>query len=689
MAVDAERYRRARRFTEEEVRRRVANVTLSPTWLDDDRFWFERAGADPATVLVDCREGTVADLDHPPAPLDRPGRPDGLRSPDRRWELLRRDGNLLAVDLADGTERDLTLDAEPWWDYGGTPDTALTGVTLRRAGLPTPPVALWSADSTRVVTHRIDQRRVPPRYLIESAPPGGIAPALHEARVPFPADAERPSAQLVVLDVTDGGRTEVSGEPLPVNFYAPLELGWVWWGAGGTTVWFLREDRGARRLTLCRADTDTGAVHEVIVESSACYVETHPLLPWPSSVRMAPDDRTVVWPSERDGWRHLYLYDGRNGDLLRQLTSGEWVVRDVLRVDERWVWFTGLGREPGRDPYFRHLYRVALDGGEPELLTPEDADHAATLAPSGRYVLDTASTIAIAPVHRLRRSDGIHVADLATADLSGLEAEGWRRPERFVVTAADGQTQLYGALFFPSDFDPSDRYPVVDSIYPGPQLIRTPKSFTVDSTVGPDEWPGAWDAQALAELGFVTMTLDGRGTPLRSRELHLASYGRLGHHALDDHVAAIAALAGERPWMDRDRIGICGHSAGGAAAVRGVLEYPGVFKAAVAGSGVHDIRRYLAYWAEKYQGLPGTADLEEANNIDVAQRLERPVLLIHGELDDNVPPANSLALADALIRADKDVELVLIPGQNHNCAAHPYYIRRTWEFFVRHLMDSP
>ncbi len=158
-----------------------------------------------------------------------------------------------------------------------------------------------------------------------------------------------------------------------------------------------------------------------------------------------------------------------------------------------------------------------------------------------------------------------------------------------MVTAADGQTQLHGALFFPSDFDPSNRYPVVDSIYPGPQLIRTPKSFTVDSTVGPDEWPGAWDAQALAELGFVTMTLDGRGTPLRSRELHLASYGRLGHHALDDHVAAIAALAGERPWMDRDRIGICGHSAGGAAAVRGVLEYPGVFKAAVAGSGVHDI----------------------------------------------------------------------------------------------------
>jgi dipeptidyl aminopeptidase/acylaminoacyl peptidase len=403
---------------------------------------------------------------------------------------------------------------------------------------------------------------------------------------------------------------------------------------------------------------------------------------------MGPDDRVIVWPSERDGWRHLYLYDGRTGELQHQLTSGAWFVRDVLRVDDTWVWFTGLGREPGRDPYFRHLYRVALEGGRPELLTPEDADHASALGPSGRYVIDTASTIDTAPVHRLRSSDGSPVCELGVADLSGLEAEAWRPPERFVVTAADGHTQLYGALFFPSDFDPAARYPVIDSIYPGPQLIRTPKSFTVDSTSGPDQWPGAWDAQALAELGFVTMTLDGRGTPLRSRELHLASYGHLGSHALDDHVAALRELARTRPWMDGERVGITGHSAGGAAAVRALLEYPEVFKAGVSGSGVHDIRRYLAYWAEKYQGLPPDADYREASNIELAHRLDRPVLLIHGELDDNVPPANTLALADALIAADKDVELVVLPGQNHNCATHPYYIRRTWEFFVRHLVES-
>jgi dipeptidyl aminopeptidase/acylaminoacyl peptidase len=686
---EGERYRRARRFTEEEVRARVSDVALVPTWLDGDRFWFERRGRHPATVLVDCEAGTSVEVDDPPTTPEPPGRPDGLTAPDRRQELFRDRGDLVVRHLASGLQGALTIDAEPWWDYAGTPDTALTGVTLRRSGAPTPPVALWSSDSTRIVTHRIDQRRVPSRYLLESAPPGGPGPVLHEARVPFPGDSERPLADLVIFDITTGERTEIEGGPLPVEFYSPLELGRVWWGAGDTSVWFLAEDRGARRLALCRADAGTGAVHELIVESSPYYVETHPLLPWPSAVHLSPGDRWVVWPSERDGWRHLYLYDGSSGQLLRQLTGGTWFVRDVLRVDDQWVWFTGLGREQGRDPYFRHLYRVSLEGGEPELLTPEDADHASALAPSGRFVIDSASTIATAPIHRLRRTDGSHVLDLGVADLSGLEADGWRPPERFEVTAADGRTPLHGALFFPSDFDPSARYPLIDSIYPGPQLIRTPKSFTVDATAGPDEWPGAWDAQALAELGLVVMTLDGRGTPLRSREQHLASYGHLGRHALDDHVAAIEALARTRAWLDGERVGITGHSAGGAAAVRAVIEYPHVFKVAMSGSGVHDVRRYLAYWAEKYQGLPPDADYEEASNIELAHRVQGPILLIHGELDDNVHPANTLALADALIQADKDFELVILPGQNHNCATHPYYLRRTWEFFVRHLLESP
>ena len=688
----AERYRRACQFREPDVADLVTGVTLRPNWLDGDRFWFDQAGPPSTTVVVDPDGSTVGVADvaaqiDAGAPLPVPGR---LRSPDGTWDVLRRAGNVAVRPSGDpdGAVCSLTTDAEPWWDYAGTPDTSMTAVTLRRSGDPQTPVALWSPDSTRLLTHRIDQRRVREMDLVESAPAVGVAPVRHPLRVPLPGDDERPTAELVVFEVGSGNRLALDTGPLPVDYFSPLELGWVWWGADSGSVWYLTDERGARRLTLRVADLQTGTSRLVVDECSPQYVETHPLLPWPGSVRMVPGDRRLVWPSERDGWRHLYLYDAVTGSMVRQLTSGAWVVRDVLHVDDDWVWFTGLGREPGRDPYLRHLYRVALGGGEPELLTPEEADHAISFSPSGRHFVDTASTVATAPAHRLRRADGEHLRHLGDADLCALESRGWRPPEAFEIPAADGQTPLYGALFFPSDFDPAARYPVIDSIYPGPQLLRTPKSFTVDSTAGPDEWPGPWDAQALAELGFVVMTLDGRGTPLRSRRLHLASYGHLGRHTLDDHVSALRSLAATREWLDLDRIGIFGHSAGGAAAVRAVLDRPEVFKAAASGSGVHDLRRYLAYWAEKYQGLQPEADYLEASNIERAHLLERPLLLMHGELDDNVHPANTLALVDALVKADKDFELVILPGQNHNCATHPYYQRRVWAFFVRHLLGA-
>jgi dipeptidyl-peptidase-4 len=363
-------------------------------------------------------------------------------------------------------------------------------------------------------------------------------------------------------------------------------------------------------------------------------------------------------------------------------------VRDVLHVDDRWVWVTGLGREPGVDPYCRIVYRVALDGGESERLTGEAADHLAAFSPSGRVFVDIASTCATATVSRLRRADGELVLTLETADLSELEELGWRPPERFAVKAADGETDIHGALFLPSRFDPDASYPVIDSVYPGPQLIRTPIAFGVDSSLSSDEWPGQWSAQALAELGFVVVAVDPRGSTLRDRAFHHAGYGLLHEYRLDDHIAAIEALAAERPWMDLERVGITGHSGGGAASTRALIEHPEFFKAAAAGSGNHDLRRYLAYWGEKYQGYGPDADLAITSNIDQAHRLTRPLLLIHGDLDDNVHPSNTIALVDALIRADRDSELVIIPGLHHQCEVHPYYVRRVWDFFVRQLLGQ-
>jgi dipeptidyl-peptidase 4 len=555
----AEAYARAERVCEWNVRELVRNVYVLPRWLGDgERFWYERQHAGGTTVIeVDAAARSARELAAAPpedAPLE--GR---LRSPDGRLDLLGHDGNLFIAPAGGDDVRALTTDGHPDHGYGVEPGSSLVAVTNRVTEAAVPPVARWSPDSRRILTHRLDQRDVPELHLIQSVPAGGFRPVLHSYRMPFAGD-QLASAELVVIDAASGAVTGLATEPLLVEFLSPMQIGWTWWGADCNTIWFLREARGATRLALWAADADGRAAREMIVESSAGYVEPDPLLPWASAVRLVRGDTQIVWPSEQDGWRHLYLFDAATGELIRQLSSGEWLVRDVVHADDEWVWFTGLGREPDLDPYWRMLYRVRLDGGTPELLTREAADHEVSFSPSGRFFVDIASTAATAPVSRCRQADGALVLELETADLSELHRSGWRPPERFKVKAGDGRTDLYGAMFVPSDFDPGGSYPVIDSVYPGPQLIRTPIAFGVDSRRNYDEWPGQWGAQALAELGFIVIAVDPRGTPLRGRAFHQASTGRLHEYGLDDHIAAIRALAAERPWIDLDRVGIAGHS---------------------------------------------------------------------------------------------------------------------------------
>ncbi len=684
--LPAERYARAAALCEWKVRDRVRNVAVTPVWTADG-FWYERQLADGSEIVsVDTANGRIDVVPAPP-PASATPPPGVVRSPDGQFDLHGLDGNLFLSRAGGDPSRGLTSDGTPEDGYGLSPGSSMAAVTVQRSGVATAPVARWSPDSTRILTHRLDERHVPELHLIEAAPPEGFRPGYYSYRMPFPGDPVA-TAALIVIDATTGAQQPVDGDPLLAEFLSPLELGWAWWGARGDSVWFLREARGATRLALCVADPQTGASREVLAETSGSYVEPSPLVPWPSAVRLVREETQVVWPSERDGWRHLYLYDAASGEVIRQLTGGEWLVRDVVHADAEFVWFTALGREPELDPYLRVLYRVALDGGDPERLTPEPSDHAVTFSPGGGVFADTASTAATAPVSRLRRANGELVAELETADLSSLRDASWRPPERFAVTAADGVTEIHGALYVPSDFDPEQRYPVIDSMYPCPNVLRSQIAFAVDSALGPDAWPGQWSAQALAELGFVVLTIDGRGSPLRGRAFRDASTGRLHEYALDDHISAIRALGAARPWMDLERVGVSGHSGGAAAAVRAVIEHPDTFRAAAAGSGDHDLRRYIAYWAEKYQGYGPEVDYAPASNIDQAHRLEQPLLLLHGELDDNVHPSNTIALVDALVRADRDFELVIIPGANHACDTHPYYTRRVWDFFVRELLGA-
>ena len=696
------RYERAERFCEWNVRAVVRNVTITPHPIDGERFWYARQVADgpDEIVVVDPDRASTTVVNEPPT--TGPAVPAGhVRSPDGRRDLALVDGNLHLMPASDPTRtRPLTSGGDELDGWGTAPQSSTTWLDGHRAGLPTAPVAVWSPDGRRVLTHRLDQRQVPETPLVEMRPADGHRPRLWTYRMPFVGD-ELATAALVVIDVGDAVEgdtgegdtappivTPLDTAPLLVEFASPIELGWVWWSDDSSQIWFLREARGAKALELCVADAATGVVRSVLTESSDEYVEPHPLLPWPSSVRLLPGGTHLVWPSERTGWRHLSLVDIATGEVVRALTEGEWAVREVLAVDDDWVWFSACGREPGRDPYRRHVYRAPIAGGEPELLTPEDADHAVTMSPGGGFLIDTWSTIDTAPVTTLRRADGTSSLVLEVADLSALHDLGWRPPERFSALAADGVTELHGVLYLPTDFDPDRRYPVVDSWYPGPQLIRTPQCFTVDDDSGVDAWPGPWGAQAMAELGVVVVNIDGHGTPLRSRAFHHATYGRLQDHAIDDHLAVLDELATTRPWMDVGRLGAQGHSGGAAATVRAMLARPDRFHVGISGSGVHDLRRYVAYWGEKYHGLPAEVDYEAQSNESLADQLAGHLLLLHGELDDNVHPSNTLALYDAFVRADKDVDLVILGGESHPCWRHPFYVRRSWDHVVRHLLGE-
>jgi dipeptidyl-peptidase 4 len=395
----------------------------------------------------------------------------------------------------------------------------------------------------------------------------------------------------------------------------------------------------------------------------------------------------VIWFSERDNWGQLYLYDLQTGNLKNQITSGEGNVTQLLRVDEkqRLLIFQGVGREKGRDPYFTHLYRVGMDGKDLALLTPEDANHEIALPDTGDYFVDSYSKPDVPPVAVLQDLTGKLVITLEKADISKLLATGWKPPTPFTVKARDNQTDLYGLMFKPTNLDPSKKYPIVNHIYPGPQT----------GSVGSRSFSAArGDAQALAELGFVVVELDGMGTPWRSKKFHEAYYGDMGDNTLPDQVTGMKQLAQKYPWIDIDKAGIYGHSGGGYATAAAMFSYPDFFKVGISESGNHDNRVYEDDWGEKWQGLL-KRDSEDVDNYhnqanqNIAKYLKGKLLLAHGTLDANVPPNNTLLVVEALIKANKDFDLLMLPNQGHGYGNMSNYMtRRRWDYFVRHLLGA-
>lgn len=612
------------------------------------------------------------------ASLAATGKEPGIASPNGRLEAFIRGWNLWVRDLATGKETQLTFDGTK--DYGYATGNAGWLHSDR-------PVLNWSPDSSQIATYRQDQRNLSQMYLVRTLVG---QPALEEWPYPLPGDSHVFMIEPVVIVVASRKVVRLQLPPqqrlssLCDDISCKNDGHWddVQWAPDGKTLALVTTSRDRKHEWLRIADARTGAVRTAFEESVATYYRSGiDAVSW----RYLPAAGEAIWYSERSDWGNLYLYNVKTGALEHPITTGSGDVTEVLHVDRkaRTVWFNAVGRTAGLNPYYQQLWKASLDGGRATLLTPEPCDHIVSMSDDGRYFVDSCSTPSQPPVTTLRdANDGRVLATVARADISRLQAVGWQPPQLIVVKARDHRTDLYGLLFKPTHFDPHERYPVIDYVYPGPQI---------GSVARFDFEPSHHDSQSLAELGFIVVAIDGMGTPYRSAKFQRLWYGDMGDNTLPDQVAALKELGASDPWIDLTRIGIWGHSGGGNTTADAMFRYPGFFKVGWAESGNHDNRNYENDWGEMYQGLlvrgkDGKTNYDNQANELLASRLQGHLMLTYGTMDDNVPPESTLLVVQALIKADKTFDMIAIPNARHHYGyATPYITRRRWDYFVRYL----
>ncbi|MDR3700169.1 MAG: DPP IV N-terminal domain-containing protein [Candidatus Sulfopaludibacter sp.] len=550
----------------------------------------------------------------------------------------------------------------------------------------------WSRDSKKFALVRRDATKVEKLWVINSL--ANPRPTLETYRYAMPGDKEIPQSQIEIFDVASRDRKIVKAdaykdETLQIEVERPStrmreeheKTEPLWANPGSDKLYFTRMSRDLHRVDVCTVDTASGDVKPLIQERMNVYIETKPL-------RIINNGAELVWWSERDGWGHYYLYDS-NGTLKNQVTKGEFVAEDISYVDEkaRAMYLTASGREDGEDPYYMHYYRASLDGSGIKLLDPGDASHAAVAADSGHYFVDNSSRVNAAPVSILYDAQGAETMPLEKVDVTPLLEAGYKFPEPFKVKADDGITDLYGVMYKPFDFDPGKKYPIVEYVYPGPQTesvtqVFTPKSANI----------------ALANLGFIVIEVGNRGgNPHRSKWYHTFGYGNLRDYGLADKKHAVEQLAAKYPWIDIERVGITGHSGGGFMSTAALLIYPDFYKVAVSESGNHENNVYNNTWSEKHHGLKEVTDKDGKvsfqysidKNSEIAKNLKGHLLLSTGDIDNNVHPANTIRLMDALVKANKRFDFVMLPGQRHAYGPMAEYF--SWiraDYFCKYLLGD-
>ncbi|HYG24049.1 MAG TPA: DPP IV N-terminal domain-containing protein [Verrucomicrobiae bacterium] len=597
----------------------------------------------------------------------------GGRSPDQNWEVIVRGHNLFLRDARNGKERQLTHDANPDSSYARNADAERSVELNYESRDPEAPIPeiYWAPDSKHFVAMRLKsgtQRRV---YIVESSPEDQLQPKLISYPYLKPGD-EVPIRKPHLFDVEQGRRIETSD----ALFSNPWSISDVRWDRDSRRFTFVYNQRGHQVLRVVAINADDGSSTSIVDEQSKTFINYSGKF----FCEFMEESSELIWMSERDGWNHLYLYDARTGRVKNQITRGEWVVRSVDRVDreQRCIWLQVSGIRADEDPYHVHQARVNFDGTGFAVLTESDGTHSVQYSPDRTFAVVTWSRVDQPPVTELRRTrNGKIILKLEETDASELYASGWKPPERFVAKGRDGVTDIFGVIFRPKDFTPSRRYPVVENIYAGPQDSFAPKAFRTN-----------YPHQKLADCGFIVVQLDGMGTANRSKKFHDICFKNLADAGFPDRILWIKAAAAKYSYMDLNRVGIYGTSAGGQNALRGMLDHGDFYKACVSDSACHDNRMDKIWWNEQWMGWPVDESYVKSSNVADAHKLRGKLLLMTGELDRNVDPASTMQVVNALVKADRDFEMLIVPNVGHGAARSPYGGRKLQEFFVRAFHDK-
>ncbi len=680
-------YQHAAEMLSGHVNKLVDNA-IRPQWLADGRLWYKSVTenhteyklldpVDWTTIKADSRKELfeMASVDEETRRISR----NEVLSPDGSYLAFIRDWNLWMKEVETGSEIALTTDGVE--NFGYATDNAGWKHSDR-------PILSWSPDSKKIATFQQDQRHVSDMYLVKTKVG---APVLKQWKYPLPGDEDIIRIHRVIIDIKSKPqiiRLKLAPDARRGTLCDDIscEGGFddVAWSEDSKQLVFVSTSRDHKKEYVRMADCETGEVKEIFEEIVATQYESgQGSINW----TYLSETNEIIWYSERSDWGHLYLYDAITGTLKHQITSGNYVVRQIVRVDQenRLIYFVASGKEMKQNPYYRHLYRVDFSGENLTLLTPETGDHSVQFSPDGEYFIDSYSQPDVPSVYEVRNTHGEVLVLLEKTDISRLVAGGWKPPTPFTVKSANERWDLYGLLYTPAKIDSSKKYPVIVYIYPGPQ----------GGSVGYWGFRAAnGDRQALAELGFVVVALEGSCNPNRCKSFHDACYGDMGENTLSDQVSGLKQLEEKYNFPDLERVGIWGHSGGGFATAAAMFKYPDFFKVGISESGNHDSRNYEDDWGERYIGLEvknseGVSNYMSQANQSYAENLKGKLLLIHGGMDDNVPPYNTYLVADALIKANKDFDFLILPNARHGYGGDSRYImRRRWDYFVENLLGA-